>query len=80
MDGSDDDQIHCFRQPCAAGKALLQAEMTQLMSSTNQTDDTDPFASDDDIHEADKNEACIDEDDESDGIGDDEFSQQCSEV
>ena len=65
IDGSKDNQIHCFKsgQPCAVGLPLLQAEMAKLMSDSI-TDDTDPFASDSDAEETEKNEACIDSEDE----------------
>ena len=65
IDGSKDNQIHCFKsgQPCGARLPLLQAEIAKLMSDSI-TDDTDPFASDSDAEETEKNEACIDSEDE----------------
>ena len=62
VDGCDDDQIHSFKidQPCAEGRPLLQAEVAKLLPSL--PDDTDPFASNGDDEEAERNETCIDED------------------
>lgn len=57
IDGSDDDEIHCFKsgQPCADGRSPEQP-------SSN----TDPFASDIDSDDN-ENEVCIDEDGEEGG-------------
>uniref|UniRef100_A0A1X7TK98 DDE-1 domain-containing protein n=1 Tax=Amphimedon queenslandica TaxID=400682 RepID=A0A1X7TK98_AMPQE len=68
IDGSDDDEIHCFKsgQPCADGQSLLQAETTQLLSEPPSSN-TDPFASDIDSDEDEENEICIEEDDKEGG-------------
>uniref|UniRef100_A0A1X7TW87 Uncharacterized protein n=1 Tax=Amphimedon queenslandica TaxID=400682 RepID=A0A1X7TW87_AMPQE len=57
IDGSDDDEIHCFKsgQPCADRRSLLQAETTQLLSEPPSSN-TDTFASDIDSDEDEENE------------------------
>ncbi len=39
LDGSEDDQIHCFKPdgPCSAGRELLAAEMAALLNSQEVT-------------------------------------------
>ena len=67
IDGSDDHNIHCFKpgQPCEAGRMLLEAETQNLLttSEANQLNHN-PFASDSDGEETEKNEALIEEEDE----------------
>ena len=60
LDGTDDDQIHCFKpgQPCAAGWELLAEESKRAQELAEIIDD--PFASDEDEEE---NEAIIDDQD-----------------
>ena len=70
IDGSQDDQIHCFKpgQPCADGRQFLAEEMEKTTSSTSNLEE-DPFASDDDEDEDNTNEALVDGD-----SGEDDFS------
>lgn len=75
LDGSQDEEIHCFKsgQPCAAGLPLLQAEMAKHQANTIIPDCNDPFASDSDGEEVEKNEACVVSEDEqidTDGLSD----------
>ena len=64
-DGSDDDNIHCFKngQPCEAGRNELKTAMEKIISARDQEDEDNPFASDIDEEETEENEACIDSDD-----------------
>lgn len=60
IDGSDDDQSHCFKegQPCAEGRSKLDEEMKRIKAG--QLVAEDPFASDDDSEEIEENEIVID--------------------
>ena len=50
VDGSDDDNIHCFKpgQPCNVGRNELRKQMDKLTDQDTDKDD-DPFASDIDV-------------------------------
>ena len=73
IDGSEDDAIHCFKtgQPCGNGRQELMKEMER-----NRVDDSDddPFAAEVDDEEVEKNEACIESDDE------DSADSECSDI
>ena len=63
----DDHKVHCFKpgQPCGAKRSLLHTETQKLLTASRVNElDHDPFASDTDEEEAEKNEALIEEDEE----------------
>ena len=64
LDGSDDNQIHCFKpgQPCEGGRDVLAEKMQHFMADPDEIDD--PFSSDEDQQETENNEICIDSDDD----------------
>ena len=64
LDGSDDNQIHCFKpgEPCEGGRDVLAEKMQHFMADPDEIDD--PFSSDEDQQETENNEICIDYDDD----------------
>ena len=70
-DGSEDDKIHCFKpgQPCEQGRYVLEEA-----DATATDSDSDPFAADEDDEEVENNEACIESEDEDNGLEEDESS------
>ena len=72
IDGSKDDEIHCFRpqQPCSEGRSLLEQETAKLNSQLRRAEAViteDPFESDEDDDETNGNEVVIDSDIDSTG-------------
>ena len=63
IDGSEDDEIHCFHpaQPCSEGRSLLEQE-TEKLSQTEAVITDDPFERDEDDNETNANEIVKDSD------------------
>ena len=69
MNGQDDHEIHCFKpgQPCEAGRGALEQVMLSFNADgLDDSDEDDPFASDVDEDENERNQFYIDESPEQD--------------